>query len=1347
MRILYLEDNIADADLTVREFKRQRPDYQITVVSLLKHAREHLFKGSTSFDAILLDMHLPDGTGLDLLLDLDKAGVSIPRVVLTGFGDELTAVAALKAGADDYIVKKSDYLKNLPDVVDAILSRSSTRVKAKLKRLGIIFLTANNSDQDDIIDYFKRFAPYHSLIVASTIPAALDLVSVKCEEQAECPHHVLTIDFDSFGFSSIEMVKQLRQNPEFNLAIVLISSQGQEEIAVQALKIGVDEYLVKRPNYIMRLPSIIESAFQKKELQREKDALKESEERFRLLAENAQDIIYRIQIKPKLRVTYMSPSFFRITGYTQQELSSNPGILLNLKRRKRKGLERELSPEAFAPISEGLFPCKDGQLIWLEQKTNIVTDSEGKVVALEGIARDITKRKQAEQELKSKTEELDKYFTTSLDLLSISDIAGVFLRLNPEWEKVLGYPINEIVGKRIIDFVHHDDVDKTLEALSLLAEQKEVSNFVNRFRTSTGSYRWIEWRSYAEGRKVYAAARDITDRTEANFLKDTVYKIAQASESVSNLQSLYKEVHTIIAEVMPAKNFAIAFYDKSREFISFPYFCDEFDPPHAGRYMGKGLTEYVIRSGQTLLCNREKAKELAMLGEVEQFGSLHQIWLGVPLKSDNELIGVMIVQDYENPQAYAEREKQMLEFVSSQVTKAIVHLRSEELILRNEARLRSLVNILQHKKSSIQEFLDYSLNQAIELTESHCGFIYHYSQKENDLVLTSWHKDTSSDCGKKLTLNVRESEIWETLVSERRVMLINKFADDSPFKKQVETTGVALSKLLIIPVLVKDCVAAVVGVANKEEYYTETDALQLSLLMESVFKEIESIKADQHIAKLSTVVEQSPVSIVITDLHANIEYVNQQFTEITGYSYQEAIGQNPRMLQSGRTTRETYNDLWGTIKSGKIWRGELINRRKNGTLFIERATIAPILDEHGNPVSYVSIKEDITQKKQMELDLIEAKERAQESDKLKTAFLHNMSHEVRTPMNAIMGFAELMELNLNNSELLVEYSKIIRQRSSDLLDIITSILDISRLESGLVKPYVEKANLNRVIRTLAEEYSAIIATNRKDDVVLIAKEAPDAFPNEVLIDISKVKQILSHLLKNAVSFTFHGHIGFGVSSFTSKSVVLYVSDTGIGIADDMKEAVFERFRQALTTDNAYTEGLGLGLPIVKGLVEILKGRLTFISELKKGTSFFIEIPYKLPEIHDEGTPIDEPRSLAQKRILVVEDDIGNAEFFAQVISNLEAEATIAHTGEEALSYVKSEKSYDLVLMDLKLPDTNGFELTQLIKGVTPNVPVVVQSAYVEDTDKEQAFRAGCIDVMAKPITKERLTTLLNHYCL
>ncbi len=1346
MRILYLEDNIADADLTVREFKRQRPDYQITVVSLLKHAREHLCNGSKLFDAVLLDMHLPDGTGLDLLLDLDKAGVSIPRVVLTGFGDELTAVAALKAGADDYIVKKSDYLKNLPDVVDTILSRSSTRVKAKLKRLGIIFLTANNSDQDDIIDYFKRFAPYHSFSVASSIPDAMELVSINCEEQVECPYHVLVIDFDSFGFSSIDMVKQLRQTPEFNLAIVLISSQGQEELAVQALKIGVDEYLVKRPNYIMRLPSIIESAFQKKELQREKDALKESEERFRLLAENAQDIIYRIQIKPKLRVTYMSPSFFRITGYTQQELSENPNILLNLKRRKRKGLERELSSEAFTPISEILFPSKSGKLIWLEQKTNVVKDSEGRVVALEGIARDITKRKQAEQELKSKTEELDKYFTTSLDLLSISNIAGIFLRLNPEWEKVLGYPINEIVGKRIIDFVHPDDVDKTLEALSLLAEQKEVSNFVNRFRTSTGSYRWIEWRSYAEGRKVYAAARDITDRVEANMLKDAAYKIAQASERVSNLQSLYKEVHSIIAEVMPAKNFSIAHYDKPRNVIRFPYFCDEFDSPHPERSFGKGLTEYVIRSGKTFLCNRDLANELASRGEIEQIGTVHQVWLGVPLKDDENIIGVMIVQNYETPLAYGEREKQMLEFVSLQVAKAIVHLRSEEQVLRSEARLRSLVSILQHKRGSIQEFLDYSLNQAIELTESHCGFIFNYSQKEKDLVLISLHKDNSLDCSNILAQNIRDTEIWERVVANRRVALYNNLiAENQPILGFSSASD--LTKLLVIPIVVKDTVVAVVGVANKQEYYTETDALQLSLLMESVFKEIESIKADDHIAKLSTVVEQSPVSIIITDLDANIEYVNRQFTKITGYGYHEAIGQNPRMLQSGRTSSETYHELWGTIKSGKIWRGELLNRRKDGTLFFERATIAPILDEQGNPVSYVSIKEDVTKQKQMEQELVEAKERAQESDKLKTAFLHNMSHEVRTPMNAIMGFAELMELNQNDPEILIEYSKIIRQRSSDLLDIITSILDISRLESGLMKPYVEKCNLNRVIKNLAEEFSTYLTTVRNNDVVLIAKEAPDAFPSDILIDVSKVKQVLTHLLKNAVTFTFHGHIGFGVSSFTRKSVVLYVTDTGIGIADDMKEAVFERFRQALTADNAYTEGLGLGLPIVKGLVDVMQGRLTFISELKKGTSFFIEIPYKLPEIHDEGTPIDEPRSLAQKRILVVEDDIGNAEFFAQVISNLEAEATIAHTGEEALSYVKSEKSYDLVLMDLKLPDTNGFELTQLIKGVTPNVPVVVQSAYVEDTDKEQAFRAGCIDVMAKPITKERLTTLLKHYCL
>lgn len=245
--------------------------------------------------------------------------------------------------------------------------------------------------------------------------------------------------------------------------------------------------------------------------------LKESEQRFRRLSENADDLIYRYEFAPKRGFTYVSPAATRITGYTPEEHYADPDLGFKLVHPDDRHLLESLAKGEGDDRATVVLRWvrKDGKVIWSEQKNILLHDEEGNLVAIEGIARDITERKQIENELQEKSNELERYFSSSLDLLCIADTSGKFVRLNPEWEKVLGYSIGELEGKRFLDLVHHDDLESTLETISSLVSQKQVLNFENRYRCKDGSYRWIEWRSLPSGDLIYAAARDITDRKKA----------------------------------------------------------------------------------------------------------------------------------------------------------------------------------------------------------------------------------------------------------------------------------------------------------------------------------------------------------------------------------------------------------------------------------------------------------------------------------------------------------------------------------------------------------------------------------------------------------------------------------------------------------------------------------------------------------------------------------------------------------------------------------------------------------------------------------------------------------------
>ena len=535
----------------------------------------------------------------------------------------------------------------------------------------------------------------------------------------------------------------------------------------------------------------------------------------------------------------------------------------------------------------------------------------------------------------------------------------------------------------------------------------------------------------------------------------------------------------------------------------------------------------------------------------------------------------------------------------------------------------------------------------------------------------------------------------------------------------------------------------------------------------------ERVQAEEQLILLSRAVEQSPVTVVITGKEGRIEYVNPKFTEITGYTADEVKGKNPRILQSGLHPKLFYKNLWNTILSGNNWKGEFQNKKKNGDFYWESAVISPILNNQGEISFFVAIKEDITEKKKMVEDLIRAKEQAEESDRLKSSFLANMSHEIRTPMNGILGFTNLLKEPKLSGEEQQEYIEIIEKSGIRMLNIINDIISISKVESGQMDVTLSDTNINVQIEYI---YTFFKPETEQKGIKLIHN---CHLPNEEAIiktDREKLYAILTNLVKNAIKFTNQGSIEFGyilkpegggqaygkdmgdkaclVSTTTPAELEFFVKDTGLGIRDEQQGFIFERFRQGSESLTRNYEGAGLGLAISKAYVEMLGGTIWLESKHGEGSTFYFTLPYNGKQdiantknniTTSNKTNYQNSPEIRGLKILIAEDDEGSEKFISLAIRRFSKEILKARTGLEAVETCRNHPDIDLVLMDIKMPEMDGYEATRQIRQFNKKIIIIAQTAYALVGDQEKVIDAGCNDYIPKPIQRERLIALLLKY--
>jgi len=397
-------------------------------------------------------------------------------------------------------------------------------------------------------------------------------------------------------------------------------------------------------------------------------------------------------------------------------------------------------------------------------------------------------------------------------------------------------------------------------------------------------------------------------------------------------------------------------------------------------------------------------------------------------------------------------------------------------------------------------------------------------------------------------------------------------------------------------------------------------------------------------------------------------------------------------------------------------------------------------------ITWYGFNANITDMKQTEAELIKAKEKAEESDRLKSSFLANMSHEIRTPMNGILGFAQLLkEPNLTGKEQ-QEYIRIIEKSGKRMLNIIHDIVDISKIESGQMEVSISETNTNDQIEYIYDFFAPEI---EKKGLQLFCKKTLPASESIIKTDREKIYAILTNLVKNAVKYTNEGLIEVGYMK-KNNYLEFFVKDTGIGIAKDRQEAIFERFIQADISNKRAHDGAGLGLSIAEAYVEMLGGKIWVESEEGKGSTFYFTIPYNIePEgkIVDENiVPADrEENQIKNLKILIAEDDEASEQFITMAIKKYSNEILNANTGVKAIEACRNNADINLILMDIRMPEMNGYEATRQIRDFNKDVIIIAQTAYGLSGDRQKALNAGCNDYISKPIDSEKLLALIQKY--
>jgi len=781
--------------------------------------------------------------------------------------------------------------------------------------------------------------------------------------------------------------------------------------------------------------------------------------------------------------------------------------------------------------------------------------------------------------------EFEKPIDTTLPVEKQIDLMykyGIISECNLAFAKMYGLnSVNDIIGEKIIELHGGSNNPKNIEAFEGLAKcgYKVINVETEEFDTC-GKRKYFLNNSVGILKNnllygVWGTQIDITLRKISERLITAAYRISEAVHLSRDVNSLYETMHGVINNFMHAVNFYIAIFDREKDVITFPYFRDEFDGTAVDRKPGKGITEYVLRTGAPLLATREIIIDMKEKGEIMPFGTTAIDWLGVPLKVGEDTIGVLAVQSYDENIRFTSDDVNVLEFVSDQIAMAIERKRADEALKLSESKNRAIL-------SSIPDLM-FIITKDGDFIDYHAKDADHLYVRPGDFM------------GKNIK-DVFEESLYKL------------------FKKTI-------------------------------------------------------IDAYTH----------STVQVC--------EYPLKLRDEIKHYE--------ARMF---------------SYDSGSI----------------------------------IVMIRDISDRKKIMEELIIAKDKAEEMNKIKSNFLSNMSHELRTPLHGILGFSQMLEEEIEDSELR-KMASTIHTSGKRLLETLNLLLSFSKTEAKKIDIIYSDVNLNNLINETIEFFKAYADSKN------LKLEFYDNFKNlNTILDERLLRDILNNLINNAIKFTDKGGVIVDLTVHNN-NIIIKVTDSGIGIPENKYELIFEEFRQESEGLNRNFEGTGLGLTLTKKYAELMHGTIKVESVVGIGSVFTVTLPLK-PYIDDKNSirhegEIDSkiiPAPSQKKSILLVENDRVSTMLIKTYLTKIYKIDSVSN-GSEALDKT-AQKHYDIILMDINLGEgLTGIETTQLIRKLDNyrDVPIVAVTAFALESDKEEFLRHGCTHYISKPFEQKELLTLLN----
>ena len=1061
------------------------------------------------------------------------------------------------------------------------------------------------------------------------------------------------------------------------------------------------------------------------ELQTANRELEISEERYRRITSAITDYIYTVRIEAGQPVeTTHKEACLAVTGYSPDEFAADPYLWFRMiveedRDRVEDQASRALSGSDLQPIVHRLRR-KDGVVRWVASEIVPHYGPDGQLISYDGLIRDITEQRSAEERVRLLLE-------STAEAIYGLDLEGNCVLCNPACLRMLGYEDTEqLLGKNMHDLMHHTRPDGTPYPLA-------ECRIYESFRRGEGTHVDDEvlWRAdgtsfaaeywsypiWREGDVVGSVVTflDITARKEAEeALRQSEQRFRALTEKSSDITAILDE-NQVYTYVSPSMTQMLGHRVEEILGTRLDKNVHPDDMP---------LANEVLRRATTQAGRSVAIPDLRMRGREDRWFHLEGV-----ATSMFDVLGIKgIVVNLRD------------------VTERTLAEQSLALQWKIDAALAELSRSLL-TEVSIEEISGLVLQHAQRLTDSPHGFVGYIDPRTGHQICPTLTRGIWESCeveGK--TIEFAEfTGLWGWVLQHRQALLTNMPSQD-PRSPSPPPGHLPIDRFLSAPALAGDELMGQVALANAGREYTPFDLHVVRRLADLYALAVQRQRGQERLRKLFRAVEQSANSVIITDVAGNIEYVNPQFTEVTGYAVEEVLGQNPRLLKSGRQSPQFYEELWAAILAGNDWHGELCNKRKNGELYWERAAISPIRDEQGAITHFVAVKEDISERKRLQEQLLQ-------SQKMEAVgqLAGGIAHDFNNLLTIIVGATGLMRDTLEQSMMpegrLQEDLTLIEDASRQAASLTRQLLTFSRQE--VVKPEILDANqvladVERMLRRLIRE-----------NIVLQLTYGPRL--RHVCADIRQIEQIILNLATNASDAMPNGgsltvetanatldeqSLSGYANARAGQHVRLSFTDTGCGMDERVCQRIFEPF----FTTKPLGKGTGLGLATVHGIVTQLGGCIAVRSEVGRGTTFDVYVPAedagRAAAVDDRSRAGPQP---GRETILLCEDDPNVRQLVSRELRASGYTVLATENAEEALEvHAGHSGSVQLLMTDVILPGMSGRELADCLTAQSPRTRVLYMSGYTADVTASQGVASDGTDFLEKPFDIKGLTQCVRR---